>query len=121
MNVVLLIVQLGLGLIFVMAGVLKAFEYKKAKERISWVNDVPKGFVIFLGYVEIVGSMGILLPIGLGMSPFITPLAAFGLALVMVFAAIFHYNRKEFYMIPVNFILLLIALFIAIGRLYLYL
>jgi len=118
MDVLLLIVQLGLGLIFVMAGVLKAFEYNKAKERMDWVSDVPKGMVIFLGYVEIVGAMGLLLPISLRMSPFIAPFAALGLAVIMVFAAIFHHSRKEFYMIPINLILLLIALFIAISRLY---
>ncbi len=109
MNIVLWIVQLALALIFIMAGVLKVFQYGKAKESMSWVNDVPKGFVIFLGFVEILGAMGLVLPIALGILPFLTPLAALALAIIMVFAAIFHYNRKEFQIIPINIVLLFIS------------
>lgn len=118
MNVMLWIVQLVLALVFIMSGVLKAFQYKQAKEYMDWVGDVPKGVVIFLGFAEILGGVGLLFPMALGVLPIFTPIAAFALAILMLFAAIFHYHRKEIHTIPINVILLFIALFITIGRLY---
>lgn len=118
MNSVLWILQVGLMLIFVMDGVLKAFQYKVAKDNIPWIRDVPKVLVIFIGYVEIIAGLGLVIPIVFENLMFITPIASFIFVILMFFASIFHYNRKEYLDIPFNITLLLMALFVTIGRLY---
>ena len=51
-----------------------------------------------------------------GILPWLTPLAAAGLALVMLSAAIFHARRREFSGIVTNAVLGAVALFVAWGR-----
>ncbi|MBV9131460.1 MAG: DoxX family protein [Chloroflexi bacterium] len=50
--------------------------------------------------------------------PKLTPLAAFGLTLVMILAAAFHVVRGEYYFVPINLMLGGVAAFIAYGRLF---
>ena len=45
MNIALQIVQILLGFMFLTAGLMKAFNYAKAKESLPQVKDVPKGRV----------------------------------------------------------------------------
>ena len=54
-----------------------------------------KPFMVFIGVCEIVGGLGLILPLALGIAPVLTPLAALGLAIIMVGAAAFHVQRKE--------------------------
>jgi uncharacterized membrane protein YphA (DoxX/SURF4 family) len=116
MNIVLWIVQVLLGLMFLMAGATKAFSYEKAKASMPWVKDSSKGLVIFIGLAELLGGLGLILPYALGITPILTPIAAFGLGIIMILAAGFHVKRKENQAIPMNLILLALALFVAFGR-----
>ena len=116
MNVALWIVQILLGLMFLMAGSMKAFSYEKAKASLPWVKDSSKDLVTFIGVAELLGGLGLILPYALGIAPILTPIAAFGLVVVMVLAAGFHAKRKEYQGIGMNIILLALALFVAIGR-----
>ncbi|SOC35953.1 DoxX family protein [Ureibacillus acetophenoni] len=118
MNGVLWVLQIGLMLIFVMDGVLKAFQYEIAKENIPWVRDVPKSLVIFVGYVEIVAGLGLIIPIVYEHFRILTPISSFIFVVLMFFATIFHYNRKEYIDIPFNITLLLMALFVMIGSMF---
>lgn len=118
MNIALWAVQIILCLIFFMAGRTKAFQYKKAKSTMPWVNEYPAGFVKFIGWAELIGAAGLILPVILRIPPILMPLSAVGLAIIMMLAAIFHFRRKEYSGIPMNLILLLCALFVAIGRFY---
>lgn len=60
--------------------------------------------------------LGLVLPAATGLVTVLTPLAATGLAVIMVGAAITHARRKEPQLIVVNVILLAIAALIARGR-----
>lgn len=115
MNIALWIVQILLGLMFIMVGSMKAFSYEKAKASLPWVKDSPKGLVTFIGVAELLGGIGLILPYALGIAPILTPIAAFSLAVVMILAAIHHVRRKEQGSI-MNIILLALALFVAFGR-----
>ena len=66
--------------------------------------------------VEILGAIGLILPAALDIAPVLTPLAASGLALTMLLAALTHLRRKEYPMIGVNLVLGGPALFVAIMR-----
>ena len=101
---------------FIMAGVMKTFQYEKAKASLPWVKEYSKGFVAFIGLAELLGGLGLILPFATGVAPFLTPAAAIGLAAIMLLAAVFHARRKEYSGIGMNVILLALAVFVAIGR-----
>jgi uncharacterized membrane protein YphA (DoxX/SURF4 family) len=116
MNIALWIVQVLLGAMFVYAGVMKAFQYERAKASLSWVKDIPRALVTFIGISELLGGLGLLLPSLSGILPWLTPLAGVGLALIMLLAIAFHASRREPPAIGFNAVLLILAAFVAYGR-----
>ncbi len=117
MNIALWIVQGLLALAFLMAGGMKVMQSKeKLAESMAWVNDFSANTVKLIGVLEILGAIGLIAPQATGILPILTPLAAVGLALVMIGAAITHLRRGEMPMIGINAVLLILALFVAYGR-----
>ncbi len=119
MNVVLWIAQIVLAVTFLMAGAMKLmqpYERLAADERMGWVNDVSTGLVRFVGLAEVLGAVGLILPAVTGIGPVLVPLAALGIAAVMVGAIVIHSRRGETQMVVMNAVLGLIALFVAWGR-----
>jgi uncharacterized membrane protein YphA (DoxX/SURF4 family) len=116
MNIALWIVQVLLAAAFIFAGVTKAFRYEYAHATLPWVKDVPRGLTTFIGVAELLGGLGLLLPALTGILPWLTPLAAAGLALIMLLAIGFHATRREWSAIGFNAVLLLLAVFVAYGR-----
>jgi hypothetical protein len=62
------------------------------------------------------GGLGAILPAVTGIQPWLTPLAAALLALVMLLAFVFHIMRREYPNLAINSILFLLAVFVAYGR-----
>ncbi|MER5185637.1 DoxX family protein [Streptomyces sp. NPDC002896] len=117
MNVFLWIVQVVLAVMFGMAGVMKSTQPKeKLADKLPWVNDVSAGTVRFIGIVELAAGLGLILPAATGIATVLTPLAATGLAVVMVLAALTHARRKEPPAIGFNVVLLILAALVAWGR-----
>lgn len=117
MNIALWIVQGLLALMFLFAGTRKAFQPLPAvKKSFPWANHVPAGLTRFIGISESLGALGLILPAVTGILPWLTIAAALGLAVVMVCAMIFHISRREFSVLGINLVLLLLALFIVLGR-----
>lgn len=117
MNIALWIVQVLLALAFGMAGFMKASQPKeKLGEQMAWVEDFSTGNVRNIGILEILAALGLILPAVTGILPWLTPLAAVGLILTMIGAAITHARRSESQMIRINVVLLLLAAFVAYGR-----
>lgn len=117
MNIGLWVVQVLLGLLFIMAGMSKAFQSIEAlSEQLPWVTSTPIALVKFIGISELLGGIGILLPSILRIKPHLTVWAAYGLSAVMVLAAGFHASRGEFEAIGANVIMLALMLFVAWGR-----
>jgi uncharacterized membrane protein len=69
-----------------------------------------------IGVLEILGGVGLLLPAVTGVATVLVPLAAVGLALLMVGAAATHRRRGELPMIGINAVLLLLAVVVAWAR-----
>jgi hypothetical protein len=83
----------------------------------AWAGDVPLWFLRFIGVIELAGAVGLILPALTRILPVLTPLAATGLAVLQVFAIVFHATRGETAMtLPLNIVLLALALFIMWGR-----
>ncbi len=118
MNTFLWITQGMLEAVFMMTGAMKLFQNKEAlADKMGFVEDFTQGQVSGIGILEILGSMGFILPWATGILPWLTPAAAIGLAVTMVGAFLTHLRRKEF--IPmgmVNIVLFSMAALIAIGR-----
>jgi len=117
MNTALWIAQGIFGAMFIMAGIMKSTQPKeKLAKNMPWVNDYSPTQVKLIGLSELLGGIGLIVPWYFGILPILTPIAAAALALVMVFAAIYHFNHKEYPGIGVNFFLFAGVLFIAYGR-----
>lgn len=83
----------------------------------AYVNDFRPGVMRAIGTLEVLGAIGVVLPVLTGIFPWLTPLAAGGLAVNMGGAESTHLQRKEYPMIIINLILLALAGFVAYGRL----
>lgn len=117
MNIVLWIVQGLLAAIYLMAGQLKTFQTPKAKEMLPWAKNRSDGFVHFIGTSELLGALGLILPMLTGILPWLTILAAGGLALLQLLAIFTeHLPKKEYSVIPMNIVLFALAVFVVVGR-----
>jgi uncharacterized membrane protein YphA (DoxX/SURF4 family) len=117
MNVLIWIVQIVLGLAFILAGFMKATQPpEKLAKNMTWVEDYSGPQVKLIGVTEMLGGLGVILPAWTGIAPILTPIAATGLAIVMVLGALVHLRRKEAKAVPVNAVLFALAAFVAITR-----
>lgn len=117
MNEVLWIAQIILGLIFLMAGFMKATQPReKLATTMAWVNDFSATQVRIIGVLEVLAGIGLILPMLTNILPILTPLAAVGLVLTMIGAMIVHIRRGEYSGTIVNIVFLAMAAFVAYGR-----
>jgi uncharacterized membrane protein YphA (DoxX/SURF4 family) len=117
MNIALWIVQALLAIAFGMAGAMKLMQPKEQlAAQQPWVEDVAPTTVKLIGTVEVLGAIGLILPLLTGILPWLTPLAAAGLALTMLGAMVTHLRRHEYPNLIPNLVLLLLAAFVAYGR-----
>lgn len=119
MNIALWIVQALLAAMYLMAGQMKAFQPAKVREnpQMTWAKNRSDGFIRFVGTSELLGALGLILPLVTGVLPWLTVLAAIGLTIIQVLAIFTeHLPKKEFNVIPVNIVLLALAVLVIIGR-----
>jgi uncharacterized membrane protein YphA (DoxX/SURF4 family) len=117
MDTALWIAQGVLAAVFLAAGITKLIRSReKLAETQGWVEDFSGGNVKLIGVVEVAGALGLILPGATGIAPILVPLAASGLALEQICAAVVHLRRGESSNIVANLILIALALFIAWGR-----
>lgn len=118
MNIVLWVLAVLLGLAFAAAGVTKLTKSRAqlVEANMGWVEDFSSTMVKTIGGLEILGSLGLIASPLVGL-PIFVPLAAVGLMLLMIGAAITHQRRHEAQMIAVNASLLVVAAVVAWGRL----
>ncbi|MFD5437837.1 DoxX family protein [Kitasatospora sp. NPDC127067] len=121
MNVALWIVAGLLAAAYLLGGV---FKMLAPKERIAaagaagrWVEDFGAGGVRAIGAVEVLAAAGLVLPAVLGIAPVFVPLAAVGLVLLMAGAATVRMRRREYRLVAVDAVYILLAAFVAWGRL----
>ena len=117
MNIGLWIVQGLLAAMYLMAGGMKVFQVEKTKAQYPWAQTRSDGFIRFIGISEILGALGVILPVITGILPWLTVLAAIGLTIIQALAIFtVHLPLKEFNLIPMNVLLLALSTFIAFGR-----
>ena len=123
MNAVLWTVQVLSGIFWTVTGFGKACcmdmtVWNHMLPQVPWFAAVPRPLFIFIGVCEFLGGVGLILPAMTGVKPKLTPIAAFGLALIMIIAAVFHIVRGEYnFFLPINLVLGGVCAFIGYGRL----
>ena len=85
MNIALWIFQVLLGCFFIFAGVMK---FVMPVDQMAGQTGLPGWFFWFLGVVEILGGLGLILPGLFRIRTGLTPLAAVGLIIIMIGATV---------------------------------
>lgn len=119
MNLTLWIVAGLLAAVMLLGGLTKLLVPKEklaAAPAGGWTGDASTGFVKGLGALEILASIGILVPAAVGIAPVMVPVTAVCWILLMIGAMITHLRREERTAVVANVVYLAMAAFIAWGR-----
>ena len=115
MNRTLWIVQILLSLLFLFAGGAKFFMPVDQMLQGMPPTLASGAFIHFIGVCEILGGIGLILPMLLRIKPGLTPLAAAGLAIIMIGAIAVSLPQGILLAVFPLVVLLLLA-FVAYGR-----
>jgi hypothetical protein len=119
MNLTLWIIAGLLAVAYLFAGAAKLIAPKGrlATTRAGrWVEDFNTGTVKAIGALEVLGAAGLILPAAFGIAPVLVPMAALGLAMIMIGAVITRIRRREFVFMMADLAYLTLAAFVAWGR-----
>lgn len=118
LHITLWVLQVALAFFFVMVGYAHALApFDQVSQQAVWMKQVPRALSLFIGYAELVGGLGLIVPAATRIAPWLTPLAAIGLATIMILAIPFHVVRGEASVTWIHALLAGMALFVAWGRL----
>lgn len=118
MTYALWIVQVLLALLFLFAGATKLVLPLDVLTSMGSPNQIvlPGLFIRFIGVVEVLGALGLILPGLLRIKPWLTPLAAGGLVVIMVGATALTMAADGIAAGVVPWVVGLLAAFVAYGR-----
>lgn len=117
MNIALWIVAGIFGLAYVIGGIIKlTMPYEKYAAKLHWPEDFTPGNVRFMGVVEFLGGVGLVLPALVDVAPILVPIAASGMALYMAGAITERLRRGEHKELVGDLLFLGAMLFVAWGR-----
>ena len=117
MDIALWIAQVLLAFDFVVHGWVMWFPSKTLPMGLPYIQEIPTGFRRFIGTAEILAGIGLILPGLTGILPWLTPLAAIGIIILMLSAIIYNIRRKDYNQMKRNLMQLALAVFVAFGRL----
>lgn len=95
MNRFVWVLQWLLGIYFVLIGITHFVIPDNLPATLEWMYDLPTWVHVVTGVTEIAGGLGLVLPHLTGIRRELTPLAAAGLTIIMVSAAVYHVGRSE--------------------------
>lgn len=113
MNVALWIVQVLLAAEFIFSGVMK---FVTPVEEMTKQMPLPGWFLHFIGTAELLGALGVILPALTGILPWLTPLAAAGLVIVMIGACVVTLMIGGGVLVLIPLVTGILAAFVAYGR-----
>ena len=115
MNYALWIIQWLLALLFLFAGGMKlVLPIEEMTKQMPL--PLPGLFLRFTGVVEVLGAIGLILPWLLRIRPGLTPLAAAGLAIVMIGATVYTLAAGDLTAALIPLLVGLLSAFVAYGR-----
>ncbi len=111
--IALWVVQALLAAVFLFAG---GFKLVASAEQMKGPIDLPVWFVRFIGVCEVLGAVGLILPGLLGIRVDLTPLAAWGLVVIMIGATVLNAIGLGIGMALPTVVIGVLAGFVAFGR-----
>ncbi|WP_030517182.1 DoxX family protein [Nocardia sp. NRRL WC-3656] len=117
MNTFLWVLQGCLASLMVMSGISKLVQPRdKLVNTYPWMQNVSKGSIRSIAAVEVIGAAGLIGPAATRIASVLTPIAAVGLMVFAVLAAILHLRRREASGVAIVSVMFLVAAVIAWGR-----
>lgn len=117
MNVFLWVLQVLVALAFLVSGLRKFTRSDQQIRALPWAKGLEPNQVRGIGALELLAALGLILPWATNILPWLTPLAAVGVILLMVGAAYANYRAGLMPPIAANLVLFVLAAIIAYGRL----
>jgi uncharacterized membrane protein YphA (DoxX/SURF4 family) len=114
MNTAVLIIQGALALFFLFPAFTKILSGKK--KLIEKKMAAPGASVVpikIIGFLELLGSIGIITSYLTNIAPILTPIAAIGFTMIMVGAIIVHVSKKDYKTLPMLVIILVLSVIVA--------
>ncbi len=117
-NIGLWAAQIALAGLYGMAAYVKIamFPAELVGIGIIWAESAPLWMIRFIGFAELAGVLGLILPALTRIRPALTAHAATGLLAIQVLAIAFHLFRGEAEALPINFIYVALSLLVIWGR-----
>jgi uncharacterized membrane protein YphA (DoxX/SURF4 family) len=118
MNILLWILQILLALLFLFAGGTKLVLSMETMRSMASPDQValPELFIRFIGVVEVLGALGLVLPGVFKKRQELTPLAAAGLVIIMIGAVVLTIMGEGAAYAIGPFVIGLLCAFVAYGR-----
>ncbi|MSR62444.1 MAG: hypothetical protein EXS08_08365 [Planctomycetes bacterium] len=116
MNILLWVLQVLAALLFGASGVMKVFMFDKVSEGVPSFGALPRKAWMTLGILELVCTVGLIVPAAFHWEPSLTGVAATVLALESLVFVWVHVQYREIPPILMSGVLGLLMAFIAYGR-----
>ena len=110
MHVAYWVIAALLAAIYVFGGAKKLLQSQdQLRPMMGWVDAMPMPLVRTIGLLEVLGAVGVILPPLTGIAPGLAIAAAIGLAIIQIGAFALHLSRHELADLPLNAVLLVLA------------
>ena len=116
MNILLWVLQVLAALLYGSSGVMKVFMFEKISQDVPSFGALPRGAWMALGILELVCTIGLIVPAAFHWRPHLTILAATLLAIESLVFVWVHVSYHEMTPLIMSSVLGLIMAFIAYGR-----
>ena len=117
MNIALWIVGGLMALVVAASGLMKLVRPVAEIQKMPWAAKMTANSIRLIGMAEVLGALGLVLPLATGIAPILTPIAALCLAALMVGAAVTHVRINDPRSAVVTTIVIAsLLVFVAIGR-----
>ena len=116
MNILLWVLQVITALVYGASGVMKVFMFEKVSEGVPSFGALPRGAWTTLGILELVCTVGLIVPAAFHWKPALTVVAAAVLAIESLVFVWVHVRYREMPAIILSGVLGLLMAFIAYGR-----
>jgi hypothetical protein len=121
MDTAITVIQVLLGLLLTVGGLLKLtvpYSTYSNWRGVAWSKEFKPEHLRLIGVLEASGGLGVIVPLFLHSLTLVVPLAAIGIALYMSGAMATHLRRSEYpHMVGILVFFLVPALFVAYGKL----
>jgi uncharacterized membrane protein YphA (DoxX/SURF4 family) len=120
MNTLLWVLQVLAALLYLSSGVMKVFMFEKISQEVPSFGALPRGAWMALGILELVCTVGLIVPAAFHWQPHLTILAATLLAIESLVFVWVHVRYHEMTPLILSGVLGLLMAFVAYGRLVLW-